>query len=117
KQDPVWMSSSRQLYLWWSNGGDLGQLNFAYASIGDPIPPGYELLAAADVSGDGKSDLLFYNQSNGLFVYWVMNRNQVVRTGSKTLGAGATFAATGDFNGDGYVDMVWRGGTALYMWF
>ena len=117
KQDLVWMSASRQLYLWWSNGGDLANLKLACASIGSPLSAGYRVLAAADISGDGKSDLLFHKQSTGQFAYWVMNRNLVSSSGGRTLGTSATFAATGDFNADGNADMVWRRDSELIMWF
>ena len=117
KQDLVWMSASRQLYLWWSNGGDLANLKFAYASIATPLSSGYRVLGAADISGDGKSDLLFHKASTGQFAYWVMNRNLVASSAGRTIGSNVTFAATGDFNADGNAEMVWRRGSELIMWF
>ena len=117
RQDLVWMSASRQLYLWWSNGGGLDSLNYASASIGQRLSSGYRLVGASDINGDGKSDLLFHDQGAGVFAYWVMNRNLVASQGGRSLGTSAAFAATGDFNGDGNGDMLWRRGSELIMWF
>ena len=118
KTDLVWMSSSRQMYLWWSNGGDMQHLNMTYASIGRPLSSGWQVLGGQDMDGDGKSDLLFSNGSTRQFTYWRMNRNLVVGNGpAVALVAGLAFGALGDFNGDGHGDMLWRKGESFYMWF
>jgi hypothetical protein len=77
------------------------------APINDLPPP-------RDFNGDGNSDVLWRN-SNGTVAEWLMNGSQI------TSGAAVTFqgsvaapdaswsiAGTGDFNGDGKSDILWR---------
>ncbi len=79
------------------------------------------LLGAArnDVDIDGRSDLLFHNPITHQFSYRIMNGLNVTRdylVGG--VGPGYKTVATGDFTGDGRVDLVWTN-TAnldLYMW-
>jgi len=65
--------------------------------------------ARGDIDGNGKSDILFrYNKSvANNFNYWIMNGPTVLRTGRDTLGASYRVAATGDFNRDGKLDLIW----------
>ena len=67
-----------------------------------------------------RSDLLWYNNSTGTAVVWLLNGTSV--TGGGSPGAAASpWAPVGqrDFNGDGNTDILWRNGTTgqLVAWF
>lgn len=64
-------------------------------------------LARNDVTGDGRSDLIFRNASAQLVGWWEMNGTTWVKSGNQAAGGSYTLSATGDFNGDGRIDLVW----------
>src|SRR5262249_40438407 len=73
-----------------------------------------------DFNADGKSDILWYNTTNGQVVNWLVSGTSVIGGGS--LGAAASpWAIVGqrDFNKDGRSDILWRNGTTgqLLTWF
>jgi hypothetical protein len=73
-----------------------------------------------DVNGDGKSDLLLRttNLASNNVAYWLMNGTVATSKVSKTLAASFRIAATGDFNGDGRVDIVWTSANRdVRIWF
>jgi ELWxxDGT repeat protein len=64
-----------------------------------------------DYNGDGKSDILWRNGISGTFTKWLMNGSAVssspdIATLAPSLGW--VIAGTGDFNGDGKSDILWR---------
>lgn len=66
-----------------------------------------------DVDHDGKSDLKWYSSSGGeygggRFAYWLMNGSQLTSSKAISLLYGNTPLATGDFNGDGHMDVLWK---------
>jgi hypothetical protein len=86
-------------------------------------------VAALDYSGDGKRDLLWYNDTSGKIVLWVMDENLVRQSGQFTVPAAAgdanwTVVAGGDYGvGPGGQactnDIIWRNGTSgkLVVWY
>lgn len=99
--------ATNQTQIWFMNGTVVESTVF----LPNAPDPNWRLQAADDFTGDGKADLLWRDyQTGGLFV-WRMNG---------TAQAGATLSlgtvsdpnwqvrATGDFSGDGQVDVVWR---------
>lgn len=62
-----------------------------------------------DVNGDGRSDLLwlFDGSSAGSFQYWLMNGLKRIGAGSDTTVGRSRLAGSGDFDGDGRLDLVW----------
>ena len=82
------------------------------------------MLGAADFDGDGKSDLLWRTDSGALAI-WQMDGSQIVgagytAVGSTTAGVPAPnwhIVGTGDFDGDGKSDLLWRTDSgALAIW-
>lgn len=72
-----------------------------------------------DVTGDGKSDLLWRHPASGSFATWVMNGAAVSQYVNVVANAGPTYriVGSGDFNGDGRVDLLWTGaGRDLWLW-
>jgi hypothetical protein len=70
---------------------------------------GWHFADVADFSGDGKSDLLFLNDTNHGVAVWVMDGTQVVanpQVGTINAAAGWRYANLGDFNGDGKSDLL-----------
>jgi hypothetical protein len=81
-----------------------------------------DLAGSGDFDGDGQADILWRNPFNGCIGMWLMKGI----TGRKDYGAVGTdlgfewtLAATGDFNGDGKSDIVWRHSEtgATIVWF
>jgi hypothetical protein len=69
--------------------------------------------ASAPGSGpDGKSDLVLHNTVTGAMEFWLMDANSrkiaISLTGTTPLSSAWKLSATGDFNGDGKPDLVWR---------
>lgn len=76
-----------------------------------------------DANGDGKSDIVWHNK-NGQSAIWSMNSNQIL-SGNFVNFQGSVVAPnsdwkladTGDFNGDGRIDLLWRNdGGQLDIW-
>lgn len=72
-----------------------------------------------DVTGDGKSDLLWRHPTSGSFATWVMNGATVSQYVNVTANAGSSYriVGSGDFNSDGKVDLLWTSpGRDLWLW-
>ena len=71
---------------------------------------GYKVVGVGDFNGDGKSDLVFQNQTTNQVAIWFMNG--AVYTGGVLLPfvppAGWQVAGAGDFNADGFTDLVFQ---------
>ena len=89
--------------------------SFEPTTVGTPPP--LEASIHNDVNGDGKSDLLFQNTSQGYLGWWLMNGTQITSTNNQAMTSGYSVVATGDFNGDGKADIAWISkSNALYIW-
>lgn len=75
-----------------------------------------------DVDGNGVSDVLWFNPVSSQLGYWLMSvssTGDVTRTALRTINVtpGYYVAATGDFNGDAKVDLVWTSQNHdIYLW-
>jgi len=84
-------------------------LDLTAAAIVNPAPPSsWSLAAVRDLTGDGTSDVVWYNAGTGKIDLWRISGGQWA--GSVDVGAhpsGWVPAGTGDLNADGTGDVVW----------
>jgi hypothetical protein len=121
-REPGDFSGDGNFDLVWQHQADgaiaLWRMNGTTMQGGDPFSPGqvmdtnWKIVGTGDFNGDGHPDLLWHHQAQGLLALWVMNGlNQV--SGSSLVPDRVTdtnwrVAATGDFNGDGWRDIIWQ---------
>ncbi|MCW3098778.1 MAG: hypothetical protein JWL77_4396 [Chthonomonadaceae bacterium] len=106
-------ATTGQVVVWYMNTANLvggGALSLTPA-------PGYLLVGTGDFNGDNKSDLVFQNQTTGQVVVWYLN-GLTVAGGTTLVGlpspgdANNAVVGVGDFNGDGYPDLVFQNRTS-----
>ncbi len=68
----------------------------------------WRTIAVSDVDGDRKADILLFNPSNGQVAVWLLDGPTLAGGGIVGTFAGASVLGTGDLNGDGRRDILWR---------
>ena len=117
KSDILWTTDSGILAIWEMNGTQIK--NADYIKIGSATikAPGadWHVIGVDDFDGDGKGDLLWRTDS-GVLAIWEMDGTQIkaadyTKIGSSNVGTPGPdwhIAGTGDFDGDGKGDLLWR---------
>lgn len=109
KDDILWRDNSGQLTNWLASAN--GAFTANSANMSQFVALDWHVVGAGDFNGDGRDDILWRNDA-GLLSNWLGTA-----TGGFTANnANATFSvatnwnvvATGDFNGDGRDDILWR---------
>jgi len=109
KGDILWRDSSGNLAVWFMNGSQVA----GTANIGN-VP-----ITTSIIGTDAHGDIVWRDSSNNVSV-WQVSGSQVVQ--SAMLGmvpSNWVLAGVGDFNGDGYIDLLWRDTSAgtVAIWF
>jgi hypothetical protein len=107
--DILWRNDNGTIVDW------LGQANGAFAdnAVNSLNTPGasWQVAGTGDFNGDGAADILWRND-NGVLVDWLGQANGGFADNAASFlaapGAAWHVAATGDFNGDGLSDILWR---------
>lgn len=110
KHDIVWQNTTTgQIVLWIMDGTTLLQSStFEHDRV---LDASWKVVAAADMNGDGKTDLI-WRHTQGWIAVWFMDGIRLL--GSELLGAGRVadpnwaIVGIGDFNFDGKTDLVWH---------
>jgi len=107
----AWLEGTR---LFMFAGADLSTAGYV-DGIGRP-----DWAGAGDYNRDGREDLFWYHAGNDTSIYVLLSTGDSFKSiGRAVRGPGVgkpTWAATGDFNGDGYRNEVaWLEGTDLFM--
>ncbi len=112
RDDILWRSDSGQFGDWLANASG----GFAYNSAGGIAQVGtdWKIVATGDFNGDGREDLL-WRSDTGVLGDWLANANggfaYNAAAGVTQVGTDWHVAATGDYNGDGRDDILWRSDT------
>jgi parallel beta-helix repeat protein len=109
KSDILWRNpSSGQVAIWEMDGTTLLPGTALLAPL---VDASWQIAGTGDFNGDGKSDILWRNPSSGQVVIWEMDGTTLL-PGTALLAplvdASWQIAGTGDFNGDGKSDILWR---------
>jgi hypothetical protein len=121
KGDILWRDSSGNTAIWLMNGASP---YLPTASLGN-IPTNFSVVGTGDFNGDGFADILFQDGS-GNYSIWFMTGTAESSPSTSVLSSAAignistnwTVVGTGDFNGDGMTDIVWRdnsGNTSIWL--
>jgi FG-GAP-like repeat/RTX calcium-binding nonapeptide repeat (4 copies) len=118
KSDILWRNSKTgAVDIWTMNGATVTASTLASTPT---LATNWRTVGTGDFSGDGKADILWRNDLDDRVVLWTMDGTNVVSsvaTSTPTLDQKWKAAGTGDFNGDGKADMLWRnddGSVALW---
>jgi serralysin len=98
------------------NGSQIASSNYVTYQ-GNLMAPdaSWNVVELGDFNGDGKADILWQQNTTGSLVEWLMNGSQITSSQNLTSQGQAVtpdaswaVVGTGDFNGDGKVDILWR---------
>jgi hypothetical protein len=109
RSDILWRNDNGQLSDWLSNanGGFTANDTNAFTSV----PASWHVADTGDFNGDGRSDILWRND-NGQMSDWLGNANGGFAPNDANAFTQVStdwhITATGDFNGDGRTDILWR---------
>jgi glucose/arabinose dehydrogenase len=117
RADLFWRTDSGALAIWKMNGNQIMGADFLRSGttmVGTPGPD-WHVLGTDDFDGDGRGDLL-WRTDDGTLAIWELDGTQIkaadyFRIGStiiKTPGSDWHIVGTGDFDGDGRGDLLWR---------
>jgi hypothetical protein len=121
KSDLLWREkASSNLFIWYQNGPTQAGGGFTAAQA----DANWEVQAVGDFNGDGRQDLIWRHvgagSTNGALFIWLMDgTNLVGATYLQPISTDWQIQSTGDFNGDGKSDVLWRekqtGNTYIWM--
>ena len=105
KSDILWYNTqSGQVVIWYGTAG----VNWASSSPGTVAPSsGWVMTQVGDFDGDGRSDILWYNNQNGMTAIWYGGVNGQVLPKLVSATSGWEILNVGDYDGDGQMDILW----------
>jgi Ca2+-binding RTX toxin-like protein len=115
--DILWRNDDGSVALWQMDGFNVSNSSLTSTPS---LDPSWKINGNADFNGDGKADILWRNTNTGAIAIWQMNGATVLSsslTSTPSLDSTWKTAETGDFNGDGKADILWRNDSgAVTIW-
>jgi Ca2+-binding RTX toxin-like protein len=110
RSDVLWQSAGNQLQASFGSAG--GGFIDGAAVTTSGMGPGWGIAAIGDFDGDGRDELLGRNGSSGELASWsgagLVSGTLLTARASGTVATDWHVTGTGDFNGDGRDDILWR---------
>jgi hypothetical protein len=111
RPDILWRhSESGEIVVWFMNGSVLQTGTFTTPSAFTDV--NWQTVGTGDFNGDGKTDILWRHALSGQNVVWFMDGTSLLSGAFTNPSVLADprwrMSATGDYNDDGKVDIVWR---------
>ena len=109
KSDILWRNDSGAVSVWLGSSGGRFTNNDANAS--NYAPTSWHVVGTGDFNGDGRSDILWRSDTGALSDWLGTEAGGFVKNDSVASAYAPTswqVAGTGDFNGDGRADILWR---------
>ncbi|WP_392535695.1 DUF4347 domain-containing protein [Nostoc sp. C117] len=107
--DILWRNKANgENTIWEMNNDFTLKTDHSIAQIPDP---NWEIVSTADFNGDGTPDILWRNKVSGENTIWEMKNDFTLETGhfiTQIPDPNWEIVSTGDFNGDGTPDILWR---------
>jgi hypothetical protein len=109
--DLIWQQDGTNVAGVWYMGGSDGSTVLSTKILSGP-EPGWRIVAAGDLNGDGHPDLIWQQDGTNVPGVWYMGGSD----GSTVLSTkilsgpepGWRIVAAGDLNGDGHPDLIWQ---------
>jgi hypothetical protein len=110
----VYNPSSGQIIIWNMVDSELASSNWVTGAAASAAT-GWEIRGTGDFDRDGYTDILWWHPASGYLSVWLMNGNAVRATPlisqRQWQFPGWDLKGTGDFNQDGYPDLLWHNQT------
>jgi hypothetical protein len=106
-----WQNQSTGRLLTWHLSGStvMDTRDLSISAVADTH---WKIMGTGDLNGDGFSDLLWWHDAEGWLAAWLLQNNQVVTTSllsiNRMLDTAWHLKGAGDFDGDGFADLVWQ---------
>jgi hypothetical protein len=117
KGNIFWRDSAGSIAIWQVSGSQIKKT----ATLGK-VTSNWVVAGFGDFNGDGNTDLLFRDTNSGTVAIWFLNSSGGIQSSAAvgTVSTASTWqiAQTGDYNGDGYSDLLWTDSSGnVAIWF